>query len=284
MKNSTKESYHQRIERVIDYIYNHMDDSLSSEKLAEIACLSPFHWHRVYQSITGETPAATLRRLRLQRAAHSLISTEISIDRIAKKAGYSNIDSFTRRFSSDFDLPPLAYRKRGKLVKQLNEQPTKEHLTMYEVEISQQSPFTLMTISHIGDYMEIGGAFEKILLAGMQHQLIHQDTHVMGIYYDNPDEVPTAQLRSKAGFTVDANQTALEGMEITPIDGGKYATIIHKGPYAELMNAYHWLFGVWLINSGEEPADAPVMEAYLNSPTDTPPSELLTKIFLPLKS
>ncbi len=282
MKNSTKESYHQRIKRVVDYIHNHLDSSLSSEKLAEVACLSPFHWHRIYQSITHETPAATLRRLRLSRAAHELISTDNPIDRIAKKAGYSNVDSFTRRFGSDFDLPPLAYRTRGKLVEQLNQQPTKEHLTMYDVDITQQAALTLATIDHKGDYMEIGAAFEKLIIIGLQHQLLTADTKMMGIYYDNPDEVPTTQLRSKAGFSILAPNTAPEGTHITPIDGGKYATIIHKGAYADLKNAYDWLFGVWLINSDETPADRPVMEEYLNNPRDTPPADLLTKIYLPL--
>ncbi len=282
MKNSTKESYHQRIKRVVDYMHNHLDSSLSSEKLAEIACLSPFHWHRIYQSITHETPAATLRRLRLSRAAHELINTNTTIDRIAKKAGYSNVDSFTRRFGSDFDLSPLAYRTRGKLVEQLNQQPTKEHLTMYDVDISQQAAFNLATIDHKGDYMEIGAVFEKLIIIGLQHQLLTTDTKMMGIYYDNPDEVPTTQLRSKAGFSIPSPQLAPEGTHITPINGGKYATIIHKGAYADLKNAYDWLFGVWLINSEETPADRPVMEEYLNNPRDTAPADLLTKIYLPL--
>ena len=48
--------------------------------------------------------------------------------------------------------------------------------------------------------------------------------------------------------------------------------------------AYQWLYGEWLVRSGREPADAPVFEAYLNSPVDTPPTELLTEICLPLNA
>jgi predicted transcriptional regulator YdeE len=46
--------------------------------------------------------------------------------------------------------------------------------------------------------------------------------------------------------------------------------------------AYMWLFGTWLPQSGREAADAPVFEDYLNSPSQTPPSELLTDVYLPL--
>ncbi len=46
--------------------------------------------------------------------------------------------------------------------------------------------------------------------------------------------------------------------------------------------AYRWLFAEWLVKSGREPADAPCFEEYLNDPRETPPTELLTDIFLPL--
>jgi AraC family transcriptional regulator len=65
--------------------------------------------------------------------------------------------------------------------------------------------------------------------------------------------------------------------------GGDYAVLRHKGPYADMRAAYVWMFGTWLPQSGREPADAPVLEEYLNNPRDTPPTELLTDFYLPLK-
>jgi AraC family transcriptional regulator len=57
----------------------------------------------------------------------------------------------------------------------------------------------------------------------------------------------------------------------------------HKGPYAELERAYAWLYGTWLPQSGEEAADRPVFEEYLNNPRALPPQEWLTDICLPLQ-
>jgi AraC family transcriptional regulator len=68
------------------------------------------------------------------------------------------------------------------------------------------------------------------------------------------------------------------------IAGGRHACIVHKGPYAELENAYRWLYHLWLPHSGEEPGDQPVVEEYLNNPRELPPAEWLTEIRLPLKS
>jgi AraC family transcriptional regulator len=64
---------------------------------------------------------------------------------------------------------------------------------------------------------------------------------------------------------------------------GLYARLRYQGPYADMKGAYRWLLGVWLPRSDYEPDDAPVFEAYLNSPVDVAPTDLLTDIHLPLK-
>ena len=69
----------------------------------------------------------------------------------------------------------------------------------------------------------------------------------------------------------------------TIIPGGRHAVLRHKGPYATMRSAYQWFFGAWLTQSGEEVADAPVFEEYLNNPREIAPAELLTDIYLPLK-
>ncbi len=47
--------YHKKLQNVIDHIYQHLDQSLDLNHLADIACMSPYHWHRVYQGIYGES-------------------------------------------------------------------------------------------------------------------------------------------------------------------------------------------------------------------------------------
>jgi AraC family transcriptional regulator len=64
----TQTSYAARLDRVAGYIYEHLDEDVRPEHLAEVACLSPYHWHRTYVGMRGETISATMRRLRLLRA------------------------------------------------------------------------------------------------------------------------------------------------------------------------------------------------------------------------
>lgn len=64
--------YQQRLGRVIAYVHDHLDEPLDLNRLAEVAHLSPHHWHRVCHALHGETIAATVRRLRLHRATGDL--------------------------------------------------------------------------------------------------------------------------------------------------------------------------------------------------------------------
>lgn len=67
------------------------------------------------------------------------------------------------------------------------------------------------------------------------------------------------------------------------LPAGRCAVLTYQGPYSGIATVYDALFGNWLPKSGEEPAYIPCFELYLNSPRETSPEDLLTKICLPLK-
>jgi len=75
-----------------------------------VACLSPYHFHRVYRAMRGETTADTVRRLRLHRAAVDLIAGELPVARVARRAGYGSQEAFTRAFKAAYGVPPARYR------------------------------------------------------------------------------------------------------------------------------------------------------------------------------
>lgn len=78
MKTSTEQNYIHRIDRVIEFLSTHVDNSLSLEKLAAVAAISQFHFQRVYRAVTGEFPSKTLRRLRYGQGVHTI--TRIKTD------------------------------------------------------------------------------------------------------------------------------------------------------------------------------------------------------------
>jgi len=282
MENAPSDSYAARLTRVSSYIHDHLDEDLSLDVLAGIACLSPYHWHRIYHAYFGETVAATVRRLRLQRAAADLAHTDRPVPKVAERAGYDSQAAFTRAFSAAFGLPPAKYREVGSHSVFKTSTPQGVHL-MYDVGLTTLSPKNLIAVEHRGSYMAIGKSFDLLFMTLAQRNLIGPGQRMVGVYFDDPTSVPESELRSQAAVVVD-EPVAVEAPLIgTPFRGGDHAVLRYKGPYGDMHAAYQWLYGQWLPSSGREAADAPVFEEYLNSPRDTPPTELRTDIYLPLR-
>ena len=91
--------YEERLLRVLAHIHDHLDGDLSLDALADVACMSRFHWHRVFRAMTGETLADVVRRIRLSRAANALVREDRPIEEIAARYGYSGPAGFSRAFA-----------------------------------------------------------------------------------------------------------------------------------------------------------------------------------------
>lgn len=282
MKKAINQAYYEeRLGRVTAYIHDHLDEALDLNKLAEVACLSAYHWHRIYHAVLGETIAATVKRLRLQRAAELLAHSTMPIEQIARRSGYDNVQSFTRIFAAVYALPPAQYRKQGSHIQYQNSSSERSTI-MFNIEIKTIPAIHVITLNHRGSYQSIGKTFET--LHGLLHirGMVNQPVSLVGIYYDDPNAVAEENLRAKAGVILDADKVE-SPLERTEIADGRYAVLRHIGPYSDLMSAYNWLYQTWLMQSGEQPADAPPFELYLNTPMDAAPADLITDIHIPLR-
>ena len=155
--------------------------------------------------------------------------------------------------------------------------------TTYEANTRETAPIRVAALRHHGAYMNIGSTFERLLALAAGQGLLGPEVRTFGIYYDDPAATPAAALRADACVAF-ADGCAPGGeLQVQEIRGGKYAVVLHVGPYAELERPYKWLYGDWLAQSGEEPDDAPTVEEYLNDARTVPPTELRTEIWLPLR-
>src|SRR5437867_229857 len=111
MREETREAYRERILRVLIHIQERLDEELPLEELASVACFSPYRFHRVFPGMVGESVKEHVRRLRLERAAHRLKFTDLSITSIAFDAGFEAHESFTRAFHEMFGEPPSRFRE-----------------------------------------------------------------------------------------------------------------------------------------------------------------------------
>jgi AraC family transcriptional regulator len=284
MKTVTRESYSKRIERVVMYLTEHLDVELDLHRLAEEANFSPYHFHRVYCAMIGETMMDTLRRLRLHRAAVKLLASNTPIARLAREAHYGSVQSFHRAFKEAHGVAPAAYRSRGRTTAlQFNPSHRNKESMMHEVTIQQVQPLRVAALSHQGEYNDIGNSFARLTAWAAGRNLIGPNSRSFGIYYDDPSAVPASALRADACLTIPEHASVDGEYRIAHTPGGPCALLIHVGPYAELEHSYQWLYGLWLPQSGYEPADQPCFEEYLNDAHTLPPSQWRTAICLPLK-
>ena len=298
MQPTTEQSYNERILRVLVHIQQHLDEALDLKMLARVACFSPYHFHRIFRGLVGESVAEHVRRLRLERAAYRLKHGDQPVTRLAFEAGYETHEAFTRAFGRLFDCSPSEFRKQHQPVAM----PTAASSVHYaadgsvagieapatgdklmDVTIKQMEPVRVAFVRHVGPYDEVPGVWSKLMAWAGPRGLLGQAMTMIGVCHDDPDVTPTGKVRYDACLKVGDHVEAEGDVGIQDIPGGPYAVATHRGPYEMLGETYAALCGQWLPAGGRELRHSPGFEIYRNSPQFTPPEELLTDIHLPLE-
>jgi AraC family transcriptional regulator len=314
---SSRGEYERRINRVIDYVQTHLADELTLERLAGVAAFSPFHFHRVFAAITGETLSDFIRRVRLERAGGALISLpETSIFEIALRYGFSSAATFARAFRAHFGMsatqwrsggaqqwrdlrdrqgksgkpkrnPSQAERKNRKAsMRRIGDSASMGHEGFaMRVEIREIPPYRIAYMRHIGPYGTSGAI--SALWARLRRWIWSRDLqHVglltVGIGHDAPGIVAPEKLRYDAGVIVGRDFKPDRAVNVTDLPGGKYAIARFQGSAAVITDAWAWLYTAWLPGSGYQPEDRPRLELRRDHNLQLPADHLHCELCLPI--
>lgn len=287
-KNSTLLSYRKRLMRVLIYIERNLDAEISLDKLADIANFSPYHFHRIFSGMVGESVKSYVRRLRLDRAASQLLQTEQHVTDIALNSGYEAVETFSKAFQKQFTVNPSKYRhyirrKRLEVLENfINQLPKGE--TKMQVKIETVTKMKVAFVRNIGPYMEAEKAWQKLLSCQEVTKTFIAETKFLGVCYDDPKITAPDKIRYDACITVPNDfKSNNSDIGIQEVGGGKYAITQYIGPYTGLAAVYAELYGNWLLKNGHEPKSEPSFEIYKNDPKTTPPEKLITEIYAPIK-
>ena len=279
MSNASHE-YTRRIDRVIDYLRDHLDKPLKLEDLAKVACFSEYHFHRVFGAMTGETLNDFTNRLRLEKAARLLKRTRGSATEIALECGFSSSATFSRSFGKAFDTSPTHYRKSGKLK---NSKICKELFAKHEyilpmTEEEKKAAFPVeirkfpawdvayIRVSNAFEDGKVLKAFEK-MIGWLKSEKLYDKGTLFGMAIDDPAVTPKHLYRYEVCFAPNDGDVPFgcaDGISKMKIPSRTYGVARVSGDIRWVATAWDYLLGGWLIKSDYEPDDAPGFEILLN--------------------
>ncbi len=99
------------MKEITDYINQHYNEDLKSEKLAEMAGYSKYHFTKVFKDFTGKTVVEYINQLRLNKSIDLLLNFDLTISEIAFELGYDNVSYFIKRFKTMTGKSPSQYKK-----------------------------------------------------------------------------------------------------------------------------------------------------------------------------
>ena len=254
MRQTTRNEHERSLECAVEYVLAHLDEDLDIRQVADRANYSRFHFHRVFNALLGETAGDMIRRLRLERAAHDLRTTEKPITELAFEAGYATHEAFIRAFRVAFGCSPSKFRKESNYDGSLPT-PNGVHYryrstdsirfaafggTCMDIDIREAEARRAVCKSHSGPYYMIGKTFGEFYQWAQQAHAPIQNG--VGIYYQDPDVTPPDELRSHAGAIVPVDYVPDGGVDVVDLPAGTYAVATHVGPYDGLSKAWSELW------------------------------------------
>ncbi|KQW57125.1 AraC family transcriptional regulator [Variovorax sp. Root411] len=275
-----EQNYRERVSRVVAAIVADPMAEHRLEDLARLANFSPFHFHRVYHGIAGETVAATVRRVRLALATHLLTRSDESITQVALAVGYESPQAFTRAFGQFAGQAPREFQRQMREAI-LDAAPALQDRgtgTSPSVRIVERRAQPVHALRHRGPFSTIPHTHRRL----RAHAAGRAVSDWLGISCGAPD-APSDFRYYAAAASPDPWLVDETEIELLDIPGGLYAVHGLAGPYTRINAAVHALYAQWLPGSGYEPDDRPTLEHYLNSPRQVAPAALRTDLLIPIR-
>lgn len=280
-----RREYEKRVNRVVDYVERNPAAELSLSGLAKIASFSPYHFHRVFRAITGETLFDFIQRLRLEKGARALLgSKEKSVSETAQTCGFASAATFARAFKAHFGMSATEWRdggyrhwrerkdrnvgnassKASKAIKSVSgDTLSVRRMDAERVRIGKLPSYRVAYMRYVGPYGPKGipQLWERLARWRAARE-IGTDSPMLGLAYDDPRIAAAQTCRYDACVTVPTDFVADRHVNVIDTASGRYAMSRFEGTAADIVTAWDRAFGGWLPDSGFEPDDKPVIELY----------------------
>ena len=294
MVRTVQQNYQARMQRVLDYLDQHLDHDLDLEMVSGVAAFSKFHFHRQFTATFGLSVHRYVQLARMKRASYRLAyrNAESVID-IAMDAGYEAPDAFARAFRKRFGQSPSSFRKSPEWATWLSafgpldnarSKLMQKTFTAGDVEIRNVPSTQVAIMEHRGDPMVLGATIQRFIAWRRAAGLHPSTSPTFNVWRSEPHPASPADYRvdlcAGTDQRIDANDKQVKAGEIP---GGRCAVLRVVGNTDNLEPAALYLYRDWLPASGEEPRDFPIYCERLRFFPEVPEHETVAELFLPLK-
>ena len=277
-------SYQEGIDNVLTFIDANLTETPDLDKLAKIANLSKFHFHRIMRSFLNETLGSYVNRVRLETAVKLLRYSSHPVHDIAYRVGYQTPSAFTKGFKKMFGISPTHIRKNKSRIN--DDKPDTVEYNFQLVEsvkyIKDINVVFQQSKGKVGD-KSTNANWDSFFAKALNHQLINRESKFYGINWDDPEITTKEKVRYDACISIDDNFESPTGFSKKTIKGGKHLCFLYKGDYENLGQVYDCIFKNWIISMNYNLREEPVFEQYINNKEITAKEDLLTEIFIPIK-
>lgn len=303
---ATAAAYVHRVNLAIDYIGGHLGEPLRLEDVARAAKFSPYHFHRVFQMLVGETVADFVKRLRLEKAlllmAHS---KKPSLSTIAMKCGFSSSSDFSRSFKQRFAAAPSAFdfeawraAHRSELEAatlgarrfHIDRLPPRNNPDGFAVRVRDVPARTVAYIRVRNPYKSDGVLKAAARLVAWAERRGLADRPWLGYQWENPEITALENCKYHVAIELQSGREPAHGLDLPSGEIGLYqfpamvaAHVEICGPIELELRALYWLFGTWLPRSGYVPDDQPCFEAWRGRPFSHGTKHFELDVLLPVK-
>ncbi|WP_411030440.1 GyrI-like domain-containing protein [Spongiimicrobium sp. 3-5] len=301
-KKEVQEDYKSRINRVFQFIDENLDVDLSLNTISEIAFFSPYHFHRIFKFITGETLKVYVNRRKVEKSALDLLHKNITTTEIAHKYGFSDNSSFSKAFKKFFGISPTEFKKQNpnkySKIRQLKSKNGQEYPD-YEkyiciitnlkkwikmnanIEIKEMPKIDLAYVSSIGS-QNLGTAYQKLMKWAIPQGLMNDKTKMVTIYHDSFKVTEANKVRMSASVLLNKPVETTGEIGLTSIEAGKFIVGSFKIGLNEFEKSWTGLF-IWMNENGYKKADRNPFEIYHNNFNEHPERKAIVDFCIPIE-
>ena len=258
-----------RINRVINFTRENASQRISLNDLADVACISRFHFARVFADYCHETPMEFVSRVRLEQSISRLIyQPHRPVTDIALTSGFASSQSFANAFRHRFKVSPRKVRAQNSWYvtdfpeNQYFTSPVMSGLLMQmpdyshnrAVEMQAMPEMRLAYLRHRGPYynrsMGRKAQLIKLIDWAKPRGLWCEETSIIGVCPDNSAVTPPQFCQYDFGIEVEDGVREDELISIQKLPAATLATLRVAGTSSTARQAWRWLISQWLPRSG----------------------------------